>query len=216
MERRSVMRKKKTPKENKLTPEQLLQQQAMEELISDYSAKGYTVKTKAISMTKANLYALVTGGPLALILFIVYIAKWRSGSLGFTKLIILIVGMLALFVLHELVHGATWASFCKNKWKSIRFGIMAEMLTPYCHCMEPLTLNQYIIGALMPLIVTGLIPYIISYIIGSYVLMVLSMVMILGAGGDISAVLMVLGEKNITLLLDHPTLCGCVIFKKPE
>lgn len=210
------MKNRKTRTEQKLTPKQLLRQQAMEQLISDFIAKGYTAQTKAISMTKANLYALVTGGPLALVLFIVYITKWKGGSLGLAELGLFFIGMFALIVLHELVHGVTWGAFCKNKWKSIRFGIMVEMLTPYCHCMEPLTPSQYIIGALMPLVITGLIPYVISYLTGNFFLMVLSMMLIIGAGGDISAMLMLLREKNIALLLDHPTLCGCVIFRKAE
>lgn len=210
------MRKNKAPKEKKLTAEQLFQQQAMDDLIAELTARGYTAKTKAITMTQANLYALVTGGPLALILFIAYITKWKSGEIGFSGLLFFIPGLFLFTVLHELMHGVTWAAFCKNKWKSIRFGFMLEMLTPYCHCMEPLTRSQYIMGTLMPLVIAGLVPFMISYLTGNYILMALSMVMIVGAGGDISATAMILREKNAALLLDHPTLCGSVVFTKPE
>ena len=48
--------------------------------------------------------------------------------------LIVFVALMAGIVVHELIHGLTWAYFAKKGFKSIRFGIFWEMLTPYCHC----------------------------------------------------------------------------------
>lgn len=42
-------------------------------------------------------------------------------------------------IVHELIHGITWACFATNKFRSIHYGIIWGVLTPYCHCDEPLT-----------------------------------------------------------------------------
>src|SRR5690606_9207687 len=65
---------------------------------------------------------------------------------GLLFLVVVIVGV----VVHELIHGITWAIFAKNGLRSIKFGILKEMLTPYCHCQEPLKLKPYLLGAMMP------------------------------------------------------------------
>lgn len=41
------------------------------------------------------------------------------------------------------------------------------LLTPYCHCDVPLSKRAYIAGALMPLIVLGILPGIVGVVIGS-------------------------------------------------
>lgn len=40
------------------------------------------------------------------------------------------VALMAGIVVHELIHGLTWAYFAKKGFKSIRFGVFWEMLTP--------------------------------------------------------------------------------------
>ena len=80
------------------------------------------------------------------------------------------VTLMAGIVVHELIHGLTWAYFAKKGFKSIRFGVFWEMLTPYCHCSEPLTVRQYCIGALMPLVVLGIIPLVLAYPLKSILL----------------------------------------------
>jgi len=60
--------------------------------------------------------------------------------------IVIIIGV----VLHELIHGIVFASFAKQGFKSIKFGIIWKMLTPYAHCKEPLRVRPYMLGVVMP------------------------------------------------------------------
>lgn len=91
-----------------------------------------------------------------------------------------IVGLLcgviivALFVLlfavpHELIHGITWMIVAKCSWSDIKFGVMWKKLcTPYCHCKVPMNVNQYSLALLMPFIVLGVLPSLLSLVVVCY------------------------------------------------
>ena len=115
---------------------------------------------------------------------------------------------------HEFVHGLTWACYTKNGWKSISFGFMWKMLTPYCHCSEPLKVRPYIIGALMPLVVVGIIPLIIGLCIGSFFTTFFGVFYVCGAAGDILIAWKLRHEPAENTVLDHPTECGCIIYEE--
>ena len=85
---------------------------------------------------------------------------------------------------------------------------MKKYLNPYCHCSDPLPRNGYVLGGLMPGIVTGLIPAIVALAIGSFTLLVFSIFMISAAAGDIMIVLLALKEDPRCTILDHPTEGG--------
>ena len=51
---------------------------------------------------------------------------------------------------------------------NMKFGVIWKMLTPYCHCKEPLKVGQYILGGVMPAVILGIIPCIIAIIIGHF------------------------------------------------
>ena len=122
--------------------------------------------------------------------------------------------MLVGIVVHELLHGITWAYYAKNGWKSISFGVKWEWLTPYCHCSEPLSKRAYLIGALIPLLVLGLIPAIISLFIGNMLLLIFGAVFISGAIGDIWVAWLLRKEDSESLFLDHPSEAGFYVLSK--
>jgi hypothetical protein len=69
-------------------------------------------------------------------------------------------------ILHELIHGITWAKYTKDGFKSIRFGVLWKFLTPYCHCKEPLLVKHYIIGDYASYCL-GAFPALLSFITGN-------------------------------------------------
>ena len=97
--------------------------------------------------------------------------------------------VLALFLvtayIHEVLHGVGWCLGTKKKWKSIYIGMMWSSLTPYCHCKEPLEPGKYLIGCLLPGTLLGLGIYLAAFLTGSNVLLWLSLLNVLGAGGDL-------------------------------
>ena len=125
----------------------------------------------------------------------------------------LIVGI----VVHELIHGLTWAMYAKTGFKSISFGVMWKMLTPYCHCSEPLKISHYSIGALMPLIVLGILPSIAAICLKSLFWLTMGVIFIAAAAGDIMIVWNLRKEKPENMVLDHPTEAGYLVYEEePE
>ena len=117
-------------------------------------------------------------------------------------------------VLHELIHGITWAKYTENGFKSIRFGIMWRMLTPYCHCVEPLKVKHYILGAIMPTIILGFLPFVFSLVTGNLLWLFFGVFFTMGGVGDFLIINLLRKEKKDDLVLDHPTEAGCYIFRK--
>ena len=126
--------------------------------------------------------------------------------------ILLIVGI----VVHELIHGIVFACFAKSGWKSIRFGIMRKMFTPYCHCNEPMHIPGYMLGAMMPCIILGIIPSVVALCIGSLPLLLLGIFFIAAAAGDIWMTWLLTKENPKSLVLDHPSEAGFYVFDEEK
>lgn len=178
-----------------------------------------TEKKVTINIYRANAFSLV----LAAAVGVVSIALWLTvcnGSLHsqpaalLYRSIIFPIALLIGIVAHELIHGLTWACFSKGGWKSISFGIIWKMLTPYCHCDQPLPLRAYLIGCLMPLIVLGLVPWIVGLCFGMGLLIIWGVIFIACAAGDILIAWKLRHEPPTATILDHPTEAGCTVYQQ--
>ena len=158
---------------------------------------------------------IVYGLLAAFLFFMVHL----SGGVSFDipKMLLFVVLIFVLIVVHELIHGATWAIFSEHHWKDISFGFMVKTLTPYCTCKTPLGKWQYIAGALMPLILLGILPTVVAIASGSFLTLLLGIVMVAGAAGDILIVWKFLRHQvtgQEVLYIDHPTAAGSVVFER--
>ena len=208
-------------KNRKLSAKEQRRLNVFEETCERLSQEGYKKTDLTIGIVKANLFVFLLAIPVIAIGVLLF--AWRNpisllmptsqGSLLF------IVLFVVLIVVHELIHGLTWSMFSEHHFKDIEFGFMKELLTPYCTCTTPLPKKHYILGALMPCIVLGIIPTAIGILLGSHLLFWIGIVMILSAGGDIMIVWKVMkfkkqDESKEILIYDHPTQAGSVIFEK--
>jgi len=188
--------------------------------------ENYKKEKLTIDLVWANVFGILILIPIGLIFGLPFYLIWRPeidikqlfdslGPQGVIMGFMLILGILILgIVLHELIHGITWAKFAKEGFKSIKFGILKEMLTPYCHCKEPLSVRQYIIGAIAPAIIMGIVPSIIALMIGNVRLLIFGMFFIMAAGGDLLIINLIRKEKSTDLVQDHPSEAGCYIYRK--
>ena len=126
--------------------------------------------------------------------------------MGVKNLAICLAIVLPLIVIHELLHGLFYSIFSENRFKSLKFGFVPKKLIAYCDCTEVLRINHFIIGAIMPLILMGLIPTIISLFIGNIILLYWGMLLIAVSYVDLWGVLKLLKEKKD----------GWIIFNSPE
>lgn len=191
--------------------------------------EGYTEKKLTIDLMKANQYALkvllyscvIFGVPY----FIIWneqfswnhlvqtfsrLAKKYTFLIGIIPIVVLALGI----VLHELIHGLTFLPFCKNGFKSIKFGFLVKYLTPYCHCKEPLKLKNYKIGVLMPAIILGFIPSVWAIVTGNFYILSFGIFFTMSAAGDFMILNILKNEKPEDFVLDHPSEAGCFVYTK--
>jgi hypothetical protein len=182
---------------------------------------------KELSMTagEANVYALAFMLPILLLYLPAYILMWpeqftmqnirglvevHKTLLYFSTFIMLGVFVLGA-VVHEMLHGFTWAIFCKNGLRSIKYGVHWKMLTPYCHCKEVLPLQQYVIGGMMPGLVMGLLPALAGIATGHFLLFLFGLFFSMAAAGDLLILWMLRHQKKSDLIQDHPDKIGCYV-----
>jgi hypothetical protein len=190
--------------------------------------ENYKKEKLTIDLVWANVFGILILIPIGLIFGLPFYFIWKpqldikqyldsAGPQGAGLGILLIFGILILgIVLHELIHGITWAKFVKGGFKSIKFGVLWKMLTPYCHCKEALKVRQYIIGAITPAIIMGIIPSVIAILIGNFGLLIFGMFFTMAAGGDLLMINLIRKESSTDLVQDHPSEVGCYIYRKVE
>jgi hypothetical protein len=175
-------------------------------------------KKVVIDIVKANVFGVVLMVVSAILFLVPFFLIWKDRKPISTMLVefgdsipVLLVLMFVGIVVHELIHGLTWTYFAKNGWKSISFGVMWKMLTPYCHCDEPMSIPGYMCGAMMPCVVLGVIPAVVALFIGSLPLLAWGVFFIAAAGGDIWMTWLLTKENPKSMVLDHPSEAGFYI-----
>jgi hypothetical protein len=110
-------------------------------------------------------------------------------------------------VLHELIHGIFMAICASKGWKSVSFGFNRKALAPYAHCKEPLTPCKYRISLIMPALLLGALPTLISWRTGNILLLFYGMLFLWTAAGDF--IILFLSRKIKTgMLQDHSEKIG--------
>lgn len=177
--------------------------------------ENYYREKKTIDIVQANKVALVVLLGSVIVFGVPFHLIWKPAwtsffSLGFMFFFMLIAGI----VLHELIHGLVFGLFAKDGFKSIRFGVMWKMLTPYCHCKEPLKIKHYFAGALMPAFLLGIVPAVISWFNGNSGWLLFGIFFTAAAAGDFMVVYVLRREDRNNLVQDHPSEAGCYVFWK--
>ncbi len=120
--------------------------------------------------------------------------------------IIMTFAMLAaLLCIHEFLHALGAIMTGGATFKDIKFGIHLKQMMLYCHIGKPLKAGAYKFAIILPLIVTGIIPLVISAIWGNIFLVVLFCFMVSGGAGDVIMFISLAGAGKDTLVLDHPS-----------
>jgi hypothetical protein len=183
---------------------------------------GYLKEKRTINVLLANIYSIlifIFGG---IFLFVVYYLLWGQDDLfDRFKMFFMNLGFFLFvyingIILHELLHGIVFSIYAKKGYKSVKFGVLWEFLTPYCHCKEPLKIREYIIAALAPTVVLGLVPSIISLFIGNIELLLFGILFFAAGAGDLMLVSSILREKESTLIYDLPDEIGYDLYRKIE
>jgi hypothetical protein len=175
-------------------------------------------KDLSISLLAANLYSLAFSLPLLAVLFGIYLGlSPRESPVKAHLTVVSGVVFLGLFLLgiivHEVVHGVAWALFGRLPLKRIRFGLAVSTLTPYAHALDPLPAGAYRLGALLPAILLGVVPFAVGTALGSLALALYGMVFVFAAGGDLLVLWLIRKVGRNVRVQDHPTRAGCIVLE---
>ncbi len=183
--------------------------------------KGYEKHNLTVNANKGLVIGSGLGAFVAAIFVIIFYLinsfdVFKGEGTVLTPLFLLIL-IITGTVVHEGIHGFTWGLFSENHFKDIYFGVIWKNFTPYCTCQKPLKKYQYIMGSVMPCMILGVIPIIISIILNSPSLLVYGAFQISFAGGDLLVLSFILKNKSTKkekLYYDHPTEIGLILFDK--
>jgi len=182
------------------------------QVCEDMKRSGYTENALVIPSAKVFILGTVISLFPTALLFVLYrLVHGLQPDFALDYPIFCIQIILSL-VIHELVHGIGWMIGGKCKWNEIEFGISS--LFPYCYCKKPLSRKQYLIGVLMPIVLLGLGTTILALVFESLSLLVLAIINVIIAGGDLIIVVNLRKTTKLSLVMDHPYKAGFVAFEK--
>ena len=210
--------KQKEKKERKLTEAELRRKARFEKLTVDMESQGWTAHDLTIGAVKANILAFLVMFPFVLAVAIWYLMV--NGSLSepsLTDMLLLLALLIALLAAHEGIHGLVWGLYAPGGFRSIEFGVVWAVLSPYCTCAEPMKKGQYLLGSAMPTLILGFGLGIVAVYTGVSLLLYLAVLMILGGGGDFCIILKLLAYRpqGEAVYCDHPYEVGLVAFERP-
>jgi hypothetical protein len=183
--------------------------------MAEPSPKLACVEDLSISLASANLYTLAISIPLVVVLIALYVAfSPKAGPVGLPSnlegllfVIALVLGM----VLHEIIHAVGWAYFGQLPLRRIRIGFHRRTLTPYAHAVDPMPARSYRLGAALPALVLGAIPFLVGMIIGRPAIALFGMVFSFAAGGDLLVLWVIRNVDARAMVQDHPSRAGCLV-----
>ena len=181
--------------------------------------EGYKKKLKIHSIGKVSVIATALSfvayiGAVVLNVAVLHGKKIVTGVVWGD--VVLTVCLIAVgVVLHELIHGVFAVLVGKRKFSDLKFGVKLKDGFFYCYCKEPVTLLAYRLMLIMPLIITGLIPYVITLFFGGLIVPAAFSMLIAGAANDLAMFFGLIKEKD-GKRLDHPDAPACYLLYKEE
>ncbi|CDM70153.1 putative membrane protein [Clostridium bornimense] len=182
--------------------------------LNQLTKENYHPIDKTISFIKLNIYGMLITLIFCTIHIIIYNIIWNKKVLFLDINLKTAIGIILGIFLHEYIHGFVWHFFCEEKWKSIAFGFKLKSLTPYSTCNEALPIKRYKLGVIAPFLITGALPYILAVILNNSILLSISLFMTAGACGDLIILFLLRNEKKSSVVIDHPKLAGCIVYRK--
>lgn len=113
-------------------------------------------------------------------------------------------------LVHELLHAVGFALGSAKGWRSVRFGFSVKDLAPYTHCSDNLSFQAFLLATLLPGIMLGIVPLLLSLILGDGWLLTFACFFTAGAAGDFLCAYKLLPYRNHRIR-DHADTIGFVV-----
>lgn len=171
-------------------------------------------KELLIDVKKCTKIANISLLLLGIITFIIYSLLWGiSINLDYIFLATSFALYFILIIAHELLHAFGFIVFGKASYKDIKFGIIMRYFMPYAHCKVPMKNKDFKKALLLPVVVTGIIPFIIGIMFGYGLLTFVSVGLVVGGAGDIMIYQLIKNLPDDIMIQDHPSEPGCIVLE---
>ena len=174
-----------------------------------------TSKELTLDLRKAQITGGLLGLTLVLVLLLPYYLIFGTEEVmkirEFFRLSVFIPSIIVGIFVHEFIHGLTWAVSAKIGLANIKFGFQLKSLTPYAHSKLPMKTNAYRIGAVMPLLLMGVLPYLFALISNSSYAIGFGLFFSFVASGDIMILWLIRKLPGYQLIQDHPSKGGVIL-----
>jgi hypothetical protein len=173
-----------------------------------------TRRDLSVSMLRANGIVVFVTLPVVILQFLVF--AWLHGmdemKPGWNPAILIAVVLLGI-VVHELIHAFTWMLLGNKPFSSIKFGFQWKTITPYAHLKESIGITSYRTATLLPGLLLGILPYLLSLLFADGNLFWFSLFHTSAAGGDWLILWLLRKVSAGSLVEDHPTNAGCYVIE---
>ena len=194
----------------------------------DFLEENYIREEMKVNIIFANIFGIIVLIISIIIFGLPFYFIWLrevgniiivNHDIGLQERLLNIAVFFAIFIpgiaIHELIHGVFFSISAKNKFKAVKFGILPakKLFTPYCHCKEKLRVNQYRIAIVMPFLIMGIVPTIISIFLGNITLLLLGILFIVVGCGDILILTKTRMIEKDSWISDHPSEVGFFVYR---
>jgi len=129
--------------------------------------------------------------------------------------VILAIGLYGVgIVVHEIIHALSFRYYSRISWRNIKFGFHKEYLCPYVHCKVRVENRFMGVVLILPTIITGILPWVLGIINGSYVFIVVGALLISGGVGDFSMFIELRKFPKNAQVYDCENDIGCEVYIK--
>lgn len=165
-------------------------------------------------LMRASLLALAILIVPLVLFSIIYGPSSFLGSLSDVELLPAFLIVISAIIAHEALHAIGWKVFGRLPWSALSFGVDWKTLSPYCHAKAPMRAYAYRIGAVLPGLVTGILPLLIGLASGDMLWVLFGAFMTSAATGDIYVLWLIRHLPAHVWVIDHDSHAGCYVFQE--
>lgn len=175
-----------------------------------------TLTTIEIDLKKVALHSLWMTILLSILGLVLYGVIYKEFVINITLLGILMtfIGFILLIVLHEAFHLMGFWLFGKVPWNKMDYGVNLKLGVAYATTSLPIPNRSMKKALLLPFWMTGVLPIVLGYLIGSPMFVILGAWLIAGAAGDFAMYKELRKIPNDSLIKDDPTLPILYVIKE--
>lgn len=129
---------------------------------------------------------------------------------------LLIGAYLVSIVVHEALHVLAMLVFGGVSLRSVAWGHRIREGIVYVHTTEPMTVRAYRGVLILPGLAIGIIPVIIAWATGSWLLLLYGWLMTTSAVGDLAIHRLIRDLDPSVLVRDHPEHVGVLLMETPD